>query len=294
MQVVPLSTALGVELVDFEIGRPSLPAEQVYLRELFLEHHLIAVRGQGVTADDQDRFVGYFGPLQRMRNGETSVYVSNKAETPGRTATDKLLWHSDGAYGARPGIGTSLLALEVSSSSPPTSYANAVRALKNLPSDLRSQIADLRAVFLKDDGKERVWRQSQRRREHDLSGEDLGRVRRYEHPIVYRPPHIDADVLFVNELMTSHVVGMSREESDALIEELFAYLYAPDNTYSLTYQANDLVIWDNIALQHSRPAESGTEPRHLRRVSLDGWNTGEGVIDWPAPGGHSEPMKAMS
>ena len=69
MRVEPLSEALGVELSDFDIARPCSTAEQAELRDLFCEHHLLLVRGQDVTADDQSRFVGYFGPLHAGRTG---------------------------------------------------------------------------------------------------------------------------------------------------------------------------------------------------------------------------------
>jgi taurine dioxygenase len=81
--------------------------------------------------------------------------------------------------------------------------------------------------------------------------------------------------------MTSHVVGLPPEESEALIQELFSRLYADDNIYSHSWQTNDLIIWDNLALQHCRPAPMGSTTRHLRRQSLDGWYTDEGVLDWP-------------
>lgn len=73
------------------------------------------------------------------------------------------------------------------------------------------------------------------------------------------------------------------EEGEALLQDLFARLYAPDNVYSHYWRTDDVIIWDNIALQHARPAEAGVAPRHLRRLSLDGWNTGHGVLPWPAP-----------
>src|SRR5262245_7327806 len=71
MRVVPVSDALGVQLSDFDIARPCSPAEQSELRELFCRHHLLLVRGQQLTAGDQTRFVGYFGPLHTRADGMT-------------------------------------------------------------------------------------------------------------------------------------------------------------------------------------------------------------------------------
>ena len=84
----------------------------------------------------------------------------------------------------------------------------------------------------------------------------------------------------MTELFTSHIVELPRDESEALLQELFSTLYADDNVYTHTWQNNDIIIWDNLALQHSRPVDMGSAPRHLRRQSLDGWYTDDGVLDW--------------
>ena len=84
MRVEPLSEALGAELSDFDIARPCSAAEQAELRELFCEHHLLLVRGQDVTADDQSRFVGYFGPLH-MRGGRDEGDVRHQRHRAGST-----------------------------------------------------------------------------------------------------------------------------------------------------------------------------------------------------------------
>ena len=58
-----------------------MPAEQAELRELFCRHHLLLVRGEDVTAEDQSRFVGYFGPLHTRADGMKETFVTNVTET---------------------------------------------------------------------------------------------------------------------------------------------------------------------------------------------------------------------
>ena len=52
------------------------------------------------------------------------------------------------------------------------------------------------------------------------------------------------------------------------IQDLFARIYADDNVYTHRWQTNDVILWDNLALQHSRPAEMGLPVRRLRRQSI--------------------------
>ena len=165
MRALPLSDALGVELADFDITRSCSADEQAELRDLFCQHHLLLVRGDDVTADDQSRFVGYFGPLHVRADGMNETYVTNitdEGEPASRTGTARLIWHQDGTYGLRPGIATSLWAQEVAPDAVPTLYANAARALERMPADLRGRIDALHVVHLRDLEEERTdyrWRE---------------------------------------------------------------------------------------------------------------------------------------
>ena len=84
----------------------------------------------------------------------------------------------------------------------------------------------------------------------------------------------------VNELLTSHIVELPLDEGEALIQLLFSAIYADDNVYAHHWRTNDVIIWDNLALQHCRPMEMGLPVRRLRRQSIDGWYTADGLLDW--------------
>lgn len=280
MRVAPLSDVLGATLVDFDITKPCTPEEQEELRTLLVEHHLLLVRDQATTADDQTRFVGYFGPVHTRADGMKETYVTNRiveGQAIG-SGTAKLLWHQDGTYGPRPGIATSLWAEEVEPGTVPTLFANAVRLLERLPVDLRTRIEPLRAVHFRDTYVETT---DVRYREENLAADaPPGRYMRYEHPIVYRMPHVERDTILAHEFMTSHVIGMPRAEGEALLQELWSVLYADDNVYAHHWQNHDVIIWDNLSLHHCRPAEMGLPTRRLRRQSIDGWYSRDGLLDW--------------
>jgi taurine dioxygenase len=280
MRVELLSDALGAELLDFDIKRRCSPDEASRLRRLFCEHHLLLVRGQDVTAEDQTRFVEYFGPLHQRADGKLETLLSNQAEQGVATGQSRLLWHQDGTYGVHPGIATSLWAQEVASDAVPTLFANAVRALERLPAALRSHVETLHAVNGKD---LLVERTDIRFRADDIPDEAPAECfATYDQPIVYQTPHSGQETLLVSEFFTSHVVELPREEGEALLQELFSRLYADDNVYTHRWQTNDVIIWDNMALHHCRPADMGTATRRMRRQSLDGWSTGDGMLHWPA------------
>jgi len=66
---------------------------------------------------------------------------------------------------------------------------------------------------------------------------------------------------------TVRIMELPIAESDALLAELFGYLYAPRHLYTQEWREGDLVIRDNITVQHCRPAPNDA-PRSLRRYEV--------------------------
>ncbi|MBW8785218.1 MAG: TauD/TfdA family dioxygenase, partial [Novosphingobium sp.] len=96
----------------------------------------------------------------------------------------------------------------------------------------------------------------------DLQAGDLCTV----HPVVRTQEGTGRPYLFVNENMTACIIGLSEADSDALLSELFSYLYVDVAVYDHDWRRGDLVVWDNMALQHARGAV-GEGARTLQRVT---------------------------
>ena len=86
--------------------------------------------------------------------------------------------------------------------------------------------------------------------EHALTPEHLQQVPDAEAPIVRTHPVTGRKGLFINEAHTSHIVGMPKAESDALLKEICQHIIKPEFQYEHHWQAGDLLMWDNIAAQH--------------------------------------------
>ena len=72
--------------------------------------------------------------------------------------------------------------------------------------------------------------------------------------------------LYVNRLMTARIEGFDRQESDALLEELFAVGEDLAIIYEHVWRPGDLVMWDNLQ-QHARTDFPHEERRLLRRTT---------------------------
>jgi alpha-ketoglutarate-dependent taurine dioxygenase len=91
---------------------------------------------------------------------------------------------------------------------------------------------------------------------------------RHTTPAIVRHPTTRQALLSVYEQQSSHIVGWTDDTSEALLQRLFAHLYRPEHVYDHHWQAHDLVVWDNVALQHGRRANPNAVRRSLRRVAI--------------------------
>jgi taurine dioxygenase len=85
-------------------------------------------------------------------------------------------------------------------------------------------------------------------------------------PTLYANPHNGRTCVWVNAMQTARLLGMEWEEGRKLLHEIYDHLYAPENTYEHRWRNGDLIIWDNIALQHMRGNIENCGKRLLQRV----------------------------
>ena len=72
-----------------------------------------------------------------------------------------------------------------------------------------------------------------------------------EHPVVARHPRTGRKFLYVNGAFTSHIVQLTRKESDAILNLLYRHIerHLAFQT-RIQWSENALLIWDNWASQH--------------------------------------------
>ena len=69
-------------------------------------------------------------------------------------------------------------------------------------------------------------------------------------------------------MMTTELEGLPSDESEQILNDLFDVLYAPENSFEHDWRAGDLVVWDNLAVQHARGIVTQQGPeRSLRKVT---------------------------
>jgi taurine dioxygenase len=238
--------------VDADLSHPLDEAQQQALRDLLYGEGLLLFREQRLSDEDQTRVMGHFGHVLVEEGGHREIDVG------ANLGNCKLIFHSDLAFTPEPFKLLSLYGIDLADDSTSTLFASGMRAVDRLPPALRARVEGLESRIV-------------------IPGSQVERAVSYETPdflpqvtgpVLLAHPVTGRPILNVFQMQTSRIEGMAPAESEALLQELFAHLYAPDNVYEHVWRKGDLVIWDNIALQHARPDQSATPRRRLRRIAV--------------------------
>jgi taurine dioxygenase len=76
--------------------------------------------------------------------------------------------------------------------------------------------------------------------------------------------------LFVNEMFTIRIVGLSRDESDAVLGFLFKHVQRPEFQCRFHWAANSIAFWDNRCTQHMAIWDYFPATRSGYRVTIKG------------------------
>jgi taurine dioxygenase len=261
MQLRPLAPGFGVEVRDLE---PSLDLdglddlEATRIRRCFDDHGLLLFRDVDIDTRAQYRLAcfladdGHDDPDMESRPS----YVSNR-EPDSITPFGRLPFHTDLIWGEYPFRVVSLYAIEVAPPVVPTLFASAADAWDALPAELRLRV----------DGRDAIQANGQH-----MVGDDIVQLHHVqEHsrttPIGFPHPRTGRTILLVDQQSTRAVLGMTPAESTEVLDTLRAHLYRPDVLWSHEWRAGDLVVWDNLAIQHARAnVEVEGVARTLRRA----------------------------
>ena len=271
MKVEPISTAVGARVTDIDLSVDMDEATYSAVHRAWLDHQILVFPGQDLTEEDQVRFTRKFGePGQRHRkiaspeHGRVAhpgtMLVSNIREDGkpiGSLPDGEMMFHSDGAFAKRPFRYTLLYALEIPSVGGNTLFANMYKAYDTLPESLKSTLAGCHAEHL-----------YYANNNFDMATRSLSGAR--QHPIFIAHEETGRTALYVSRLMTSRIVELPQDESDAVLAQLFDHAEKPELVYEHVWAPGDFVVWDNRCLNHARTDFSEGERRLLRRTTVFG------------------------
>ena len=277
INIQPLSNIVGAVVDGVDLTQPVDDATADLLRNTFYQNSILCIRDQQLAATDQIRFADLFGPVDsgfRVRSGyggdETRqrgvMLVSNirRNGVPiGSLPDGEMQFHSDGAHRDVPYAATTLYAIKLPSWGGDTLFANLAAAYDALDEETKERIDALQVRNLY--GYDDTFRE-------ETSDESEPNTSAATHGLVKTHPITGRKSLYLSRLMTRHVIGMDRNESNDLLNRLFDHAEQPEFVYAHEWRPKDLLIWDNRCLNHARTDFPDTEERLLRRLTITEWH----------------------
>jgi taurine dioxygenase len=275
-----LSGTIGTEITGLDASRPLPDDVRDAVRQVWLARRVVFFPEQHLDPGQHRAFAAEFGEPSRAhpvipgldghpdvleldysKSEELAKAYGQIAERRGNAPT----WHTDVTFVARPPLGSILNAVSIPPAGGDTLWSDQVAAFRSLSPTLQAFLRTLTAVH---DGTD----QFSTLLEIVGSGEWEGRpftLEPSEHPVVRTHPETGEEILFVNPGFTSHIVGLSRPESDHLLAYLYAQATKDEHVVRYKWTEGTLGFWDNRATQHAVVADF-TGHRAIHRVTLRG------------------------
>jgi len=292
-RVVPTGAALGAEVQGMDFSLPVSAEVKDALRKAWADHLVLLVRGQAITDEQLIAAAGIFGPPHDsasrkyhlaagkqidnkfMLSTHPSVSIISNLGPDGNPVMDngslgsyEVVWHTDNSYVEVPPAGSMLYSLEIPvNGGGDTAFNNQYLAYEELPDDLKRAIA----------GKSQV---------HDSTRNSAGVLRpgvklptRPEevpgptHPLVRVHPVTGRRALYLGRRRvwpSNYIVGLPNDESEALLDRLWAHATQPKYAWMHKWRLGDLVLWDNRCCMHYRSEIDVTQRRVMHRTTIKG------------------------
>jgi len=259
-----LTPIIGAEIGGIDLSQPLSNRQQDEVHRALAENSVVFFRDQVISLDQHVAFGRLFGdlhvhPAAPHEPGRPELMIIHADKDSPRANGEG--WHSDVSCDPEPPMGSILYLTEV----PPdgggdTMFANMYLAYNMLSEPIRKFINGLTAVH---DG-EKHYRGR-------YGNDDRGKIYpRAEHPIVRTHPETGRKCLFVNRFFTTHIVGLRKSESDAILEMLYRHIETPELSMRFKWTPNSIAFWDNRCTQHHALWDYYPHRRYGHRVTVCG------------------------
>ena len=272
--VDPITPVIGAEVSCVNLAQISLPDVLQEIHLALMRHQVLFFHNQDITPAEFSSWAGQFGRLRKARRAafelleeapEVAVIVNDKDRPPNVNH-----FHSDGIFRKQPEFASILYSKEVPEYGGDTVFVSMTAAYEALSPDMKSYLAPKSATqdFMKLHGsatKARSWK-----------GENAVRMKSMAkdhppitHPIVRKHPVTGLPSLYVSESFTRCIDGVTVDESNAKLLELYRHYERPEFQCRFRWRPNSIAFWDNRATLHYAVADYWPQKRLMHRLTIE-------------------------
>jgi taurine dioxygenase len=273
ISVTPMTPHIGGLVGGIDLTQPLSPETVRDLHDALMEYQVLFFRDQRLTHETQKALGEHFGRLHISVGGDgtNSKQLSDHPEVralhfdeTSTSVSGNEMWHTDQSCMVTPPMGSVLYMTTV----PPdgggdTMFASMYAAYDALSEPMKRFLDGMTAMH---DGAP-YYRSVNVRIGRDDKGRDYPHA---EHPIVRTHPVSGRKALFVNSMFTTHIVGLPKKESDAILDFLFDHIAQPRFQCRFRWQKNSMAFWDNRCVQHQAIWDYWPQTRSGYRVTIKG------------------------
>jgi taurine dioxygenase len=268
----PISGSLGTEIHGVNLAEELDDETFAEIKRALLENLVIFFRNQDITPDQQIEFGKRFGDLHIhpfIPNLPGYDQIIRLWAESGEQDMLRLAnsWHPDLSYTNDPPLAAILRGVQIPSRGGDTMWVNLYKAYDTLSDRMKEIISDMAAVhdvtktyrrqeLQKKGGPEQYWKTFQKSPP-------------VEQPLVKVHPETGKKLLYISQLTTTHIVGLTPHESDALLNMLFEHLDWKELQCRFYWEKDSIAMWDNRCTVHYAVRDY-TEPREMHRVTVLG------------------------
>lgn len=279
IRVEPLTCTIGAELSNVNLGAAAEDDQQMAeIRSLLLKHRVLFFRDQDITRAQHVAFASHFGQL------EDHPVVGSHPDYPGLVQIYKTpdsppernenSWHTDATWREKPPLGCVLRCIECPPVGGDTMWVNMVEAYNQLPEEIKTKIASLRARHSIEASFGAAMPIEKR----------LALKAQYpdaEHPVVRTHPETGEKMLFVNGSFTTHFTnynvpanvrfGLDKAPGASnLLNYLVSQANIPEYQVRFRWKKNSVAFWDNRSTQHYAVMDYPPCHRKMERTAIIG------------------------
>lgn len=281
--IQPTAGALGADVYGIDLSGPMKDEMFERIADAWNEHLVLRFSGQRIDDRMLMTFSARFGELDRVPIAAANFdradsglaedvapwvtvisSVVKDGKPVGGLGSYELVWHTDMSYNVLPPRASLLYALEVPPDGGNTGFLNMYTAYETLSPELKRAI----------DGRTCI---------HDSSRNSAGELRKgfqrtldirhtpgAVHPLVRLHPVTGRKALFLGRRPGAYIHGLSVEESEKLLDAVWAHATQERFAWYQKWRAGDLVLWDNRCVMHRRDAFDESLRRLMHRTQIVG------------------------
>ena len=235
------------------------------------EHGVLFFRQQHLSPEQHIAFAQGFAPININRfftpvDGHPAI--AEVCKEPDHNRNIGGFWHTDHTYDDEPAMGSILLAKEVPGSGGDTIFANMYSAYDTLSEGLKETLGTMRAVHSSRHafGAQTHYHKEANGRFHNPEAATQDVV----HPVIITHPISGRKALYVNRAFTVSFDGWTVEESQPLLDMLYAHGAKMEHTFRFSWEEGSIAFWDNRASWHYALNDYPGQRRLMHRITVEG------------------------